>query len=181
MLAESLLGLIVLGTVGEVGSDEQVIKKRWWSQNVCHFVSNKNNRIFCVTDFLILTYEKTFPYSRVCGGVTASCACLCKQMLIWFFLAHSYMQMWPSDLHTCFACIIPTVAWRFHSCSYALDCTLWLCRMRSRYLRRPTCVNTGVAQTRSENREKHTRHVRALLWETLGRTVEKQFTLSDTE
>ena len=58
-------------------------------------------------------------------------------MLIWLFLALCYMQMWPSDLHTCFACIIPTVAWHFHSCSYALDCTLWLCRTRQRYLSQP--------------------------------------------
>ncbi len=35
----------------------------------------------------------------------------------WFdaFLSYHKMQMWPRYLHTCFACIIPPVAWHFHS------------------------------------------------------------------
>lgn len=78
-------------------------------------------------------------YCRCESQFHCLCVCVCKQMLIWLFLAHRYMQMWPSDLHTCFACIIPTVAWHFHSCSYALDCTLWLHRIRQIF--KPTHIH----------------------------------------
>lgn len=96
-------------------------------------------------------------------------ACVCKQMLIWLFLAHCYMQMWPSDLHTCFACIIPPVAWHFQSCSYALDCTLWLHRVRQIFkpthvLKCPPASNTvwELRQTRGTCMvETFWRHVRS--------------------
>lgn len=82
-------------------------------------------------------------------------ACVCKLMLIWLFLAHCYMQMWPSDLHTCFACIIPPVAWHFQSCSYALDCTLWLHRVRQIF--KPT--HMPKCPPASENWDKPVEHV----------------------
>lgn len=82
-----------------------------------------------------------------------------KWILIWLFLAHCYMQMWPTDLHTCFACIIPTVAWHFHSCSYALDCTFKLCRIRLRNFSRRTWINTILAQIWAENCSEHMRRV----------------------
>lgn len=93
------------------------------------------------------------------------------------------MQMWPSDLHTCLACIIPTVEWHSQSCSYALDCTLWLCRIRHRYLSQPTCIRDPPPSLKRElETEANAQDTcGALLWEMFWRPARMQFTLSDAQ
>ena len=85
--------------------------------------------------------------------------CLCVQTKAWFdSLWH--IVVCKCDLHTCFACSIPLVARHFHSRSYALDCTLWLRRIRHKYLSWPTCIRkySPPSNTRQKSSRRSGRH-----------------------
>ena len=118
-----------------------------------------------MADSVSLTHDKWYVHSAGENHSFTVCVFLCaNKRLIWFILAHRCMQMWPSDLHTCFACFTPPAARHFHSRSYALDCTLWLRRIRHKYLRWPTCIDkySPPSNTRQKSRRRSGRHFEAM-------------------